>query len=301
MGFSRFQFSLNPQEEIEFVVSEEATYKDIYNTTPDLISVVKNRFPNLIKQGIINETFVATIKEVINYRETLQALQAISNENYNERNLLSWKAGSSVSVPTIVEGKLQTISLVPNSLLTKTESVLDYLNKKKEIARVLATHNDHINKIFVNQSRLRENIKSLEKILESDLVKRYLKDLDLQEDDLFETRKKIAILQEEDNRINDIIKILKMEISNDSKNEIDALNASFTGVFNDIFVEEIFNDFRSDAKKSETKKVSKKSENLFMTEECEDVDAYFPTEERKYQQDAKPSAKGKSDKKEKRK
>ncbi len=41
-----------------------------------------------------------------------------------------------------------------------------------------------MNNIFSNQGRLRENLKSLEKLSDSALTKRYLKDLNEQEDEL---------------------------------------------------------------------------------------------------------------------
>jgi hypothetical protein len=41
-----------------------------------------------------------------------------------------------------------------------------------------------VNNIFSNQGRLRENLKSLEKLSDSALTKRYLKDLNEQEDEL---------------------------------------------------------------------------------------------------------------------
>jgi hypothetical protein len=52
-------------------------------------------------------------------------------------------------------------------------------------------------RVHANQSRLRENIKSIEKVSSSKLVDRYLADLDKEEDDLIATRKKIDALQKE--------------------------------------------------------------------------------------------------------
>jgi len=120
----------------------------------------------------------------------LTTLNLVLNGSYGERDIINWRSGSSISTPTVFEGKLQQIPLISKSLLDKLEVVLNHHSKKKEIARRIQVFNDHIRKIFENQSRLRENIKSLEKILDSDLVRRYLKDLDTQEDDLNNTRKK---------------------------------------------------------------------------------------------------------------
>ena len=51
---------------------------------------------------------------------------------------------------------------------------------------------------FTNQERLRENIRSMEKVGTNALLTRYLKDLDKEEDDLIQTRRAIARLDEED-------------------------------------------------------------------------------------------------------
>ena len=48
-----------------------------------------------------------------------------------------------------------------------------------------------INKIFENQKRLRENIKSMENIRTGSLLDRYMNDMDQEESGLIQTRQKI--------------------------------------------------------------------------------------------------------------
>jgi paraquat-inducible protein B len=67
--------------------------------------------------------------------------------------------------------------------------------KKEDMERVVATHHAHIKEVYDNQSRLRENIKSMEKVASSKLVDRYLVDLDKEEDDLIDTRQVITALE----------------------------------------------------------------------------------------------------------
>lgn len=55
--------------------------------------------------------------------------------------------------------------------------ILDLQGKLKQVSNQISSANEHIKVVFTNQSRLRENIKSLEKITDSELVKRYLSDL----------------------------------------------------------------------------------------------------------------------------
>jgi len=220
IGFSRYQFSLNPLEEINFIVCEEAFYTNEHYTTTDLTKSVKTTLPNLLKQGIITEDIISTITGIVIQRETLQALEQIEKESFNEKNLLNWKTGSSLSLPkTLEDGTLYNDPLVNKALLDKVELILQLENRKRESRRVINSHNDHIKKIFENQVRLRDNIKSLDKMPSSDLVKRYLKDLDSQEDDLYTTRGKIEVLEAEEAQLDGDLKKLKFEVIDQSKKE----------------------------------------------------------------------------------
>jgi hypothetical protein len=57
-----------------------------------------------------------------------------------------------------------------------------------ELARLITSHSTHIDNVFNNQERLRKNLHSMEKMLDSPLVLRYLEDLNKEEDDLNKTR-----------------------------------------------------------------------------------------------------------------
>jgi len=209
MGFSRYHFKLKPQQEIEFVVSEEATYSETYTHNSDLINNVKNRFPEFVAKGIINEVFVNTVREIIQHREVIEALKSIVTDSFNERSVSLWKFGSTVAVPQIRDGKVETTSLVPKALSEKVEYLLDLQNKKRDSLRLINSQKESIQKIFVNQNRLRENIKSLEKWKDSDLVKRYLRDLDVQEDIINTTNLKINDLESQDAKMSELIQHLK--------------------------------------------------------------------------------------------
>jgi len=222
-GFCRYQFKLPPEEKVEVVVSEEAFFVESFSSTTDLINSVKNRFPNLLQEGTIDQEFIHVIKELIARRERQAALQSIVNENYNERNIIEWKSGSSVQTSTLVDGKYEVLPLIGGKMIEKLELVFTFQNKKREIERSTKLLQESIKKIFDNQSRLRENIKTLEKVLDSDLVRRYLRDLENQEDELNNTRKKINTFQEEDAALNEQIKRLKIDISTEARFEIESI------------------------------------------------------------------------------
>ena len=62
----------------------------------------------------------------------------------------------------------------------------------------MKSRNATIAETFKNQDRLRENIRSLEKVGTNALTTRYLKDLDKEEDGLIAMRREIAALEEQD-------------------------------------------------------------------------------------------------------
>jgi len=110
----------------------------------------------------------------------LEALRSIEHETFTDRDVQKWQAGTTVDV--------ESGGLVPADLAAKLDKVLDLKAKLAEVTRLIAAGNERIQVVFKNQERLRENLKSLEKMTGSELVKRYLTDLDREEDDLEKTR-----------------------------------------------------------------------------------------------------------------
>jgi len=64
----------------------------------------------------------------------------------------------------------------------------------------------------------------------SELVKRYLKDLDNQENELYATRTKIESLEAEEAKIDIEVKRLKFEVVDEAKKEKEALSSFFAGI-----------------------------------------------------------------------
>jgi len=223
IGFSRYQFTLNPFEEVNFVVCEEAFYTVEQSSQGDLITSVKTKLPQLLKLGVITQVVIDTIIQIVVQRDTLQALQQIESESFSEKNLLTWKSGSSLATPKVKDGIVFVEPLVNQALLDKVESILTLENKKRETRRIITQFNEHIKKIVDNQGRLRDNIKSLDKMPNSDLIKRYLKDLGTQEDDLFETRGKIEQLEAEEAKLDNDLKKMKFEVIDGAKKEKESM------------------------------------------------------------------------------
>merc|ERR1712039_667171 len=68
--------------------------------------------------------------------------------------------------------------------------------ERKELARKQSLSKDRVTKIFENQSRLRDNIRSMENVRTGTLLDRYMSDMDREENDLIETRQRVEAAEE---------------------------------------------------------------------------------------------------------
>jgi vacuolar-type H+-ATPase subunit I/STV1 len=209
MGFSRYEFVEIPVlGEVSFKVEETATFKQEISNTAELIQFVSRRAPALLEQNVMHKETLAELKSIISRSQTLSALKLIESSNYTEKELNTWKGLFTVDP--------DRGTILPKELIELIEKVILLQNRTKDIDRTIATHNEHINKVFQNQTRLRENIRSLEKLTQSELIKRYLKDLDKEEDDLQKTRSKIEELEQEKSKVESELKELRLRTSSDA-------------------------------------------------------------------------------------
>jgi len=184
-GFSRFEFSVHPQSELEFVVAEEATYAVNLRTTSQLLNFLKQTAPTLLEQGVVDEKTLDVIRGIIRRDEAIGALQSLELGQFTHHQLSEWILGASVGGQFLKENVIEA-----------AKKVLVSKEKSDDMQRQIDTYKNHIDKVFQNQNRLRENIKSLEKVTNSELMKRYLNDLNLEEEDLIKARKESDLLQE---------------------------------------------------------------------------------------------------------
>jgi len=130
------------------------------------------------------------LKQVVKRSEAATALVSIENERFTERDLLHWTNGSSVEPGAPVLDKV---------VLDKVTEIIGMKATIAENKRKIEYNKRLIDKVFTNQGRLRENIKSLERarVANSDLMKRYLSDLEKDEDFLKKTRSTIESIENE--------------------------------------------------------------------------------------------------------
>lgn len=185
MGFSRFELKLDPQQEIEFIVDEQAQHnKHIYESTA-LETFLEKQVPELLKSKLIDEKTVELIQKIIAHKFVLQVLRHITDSTISDTQIRTWSPKK---------------ELIPKSLFEKSVAIVEFQRVIRDIEKQIKSHEAHIKSIFENQDRIRQNIKSLEKVEKSDLMTRYLKDLNTEEDDLQRTRRNISTLQEQCNQ-----------------------------------------------------------------------------------------------------
>jgi len=201
MGFSRFEFrNLSPLEGIEFVVEEEARSREVGY---DLDGFMKKRAERLVEKGILDKSTFDILRQVVERNEGLKALNMLESESFGERDLLGWKERGG--------------GVLEKAELDKVEKVLETKRQVGELGRQVEVLKGKMQKVFQNQARLRDNIKSLEKVTAADLMKRYLTDLDKEEDELKQTRVTIENLEASKTKLEKEARELSLVLATEAK------------------------------------------------------------------------------------
>ncbi|CAF1281411.1 unnamed protein product [Rotaria sp. Silwood1] len=185
MGFSRFELKLEPQQEIEFVVDEQAHHSKKIFEASALELFLEKQVPELLQLKLIDEKTISLIQKVITHKYVQQVLRYIIDSTITDSQIRTWTPKR---------------DLIPTSLFDKAVAIVDIQMVSRELEKKINSLEAHIKSIFENQERIRQNIKSLEKIDKSDLMIRYLKDLNTEEDDLQQTRREIKTMKDEYNQ-----------------------------------------------------------------------------------------------------
>ncbi|CAF2130053.1 unnamed protein product [Rotaria magnacalcarata] len=182
MGFSRFELKLEPQQEIEFIVDEQAQHSKKIFEASGLELFLEKQVPELIELKLIDEKTVSLIQNIITQKYVHQVLRHMIDSTITDSQIRTWTPKR---------------DLIPTSLFDKALAIVETQMTIRELDTKIKSREVHIKSIFENQERIRQNIKSLEKIDKSELMIRYLKDLNTEEDDLQQTRREIKAMQDE--------------------------------------------------------------------------------------------------------
>jgi hypothetical protein len=186
-GFSRFEFSLAPQQQLEFEVLEEALYTSCLTSYNAVAAFLNDVAPKLVADDIIDETLVQALVEMLERNELLGILRKIENGvtvQLAEREKWAEKWAT----------RLGACGTEIMATIGKKEQIEAVISEKRRLVQI---ERESISKISTIQERLRENIKGLEKVAADVLLARYLNDLNTQEDELHAANNKIDMYNEE--------------------------------------------------------------------------------------------------------
>ena len=210
-GFARYEFFLSAQEELEWTVLEEVVH-DIEMTCHTTVKSILRSVLQPSKLLVDDRALTEDVKtELLNYLrdENKRALlNRINNDNLDSHELIQMvekhnekqsekKEDTEDKTAEVIDDEVDPEDALGKELIRSMVERHAAQFKKEEMERVVATHQAHIKEVHANQSRLRENIKSMENVSSSKLVHRYLADLDKEEDDLIHTRQVITALEEQ--------------------------------------------------------------------------------------------------------
>ncbi|CAF1242998.1 unnamed protein product [Didymodactylos carnosus] len=205
MGFSRFQLSLDPQEVVELIVTENATSSKSIDNLTDLEKFLEKQAIELQQLNVLDKSTMEIIKRIVKFEYVSIALDYMMNPTHITETLMhDWQTRKEFLSETLMNTIMTMLNVQHN--ITELNQQIQYMN-------------EYIKSIFTNQERLRENIRSLEKVNTSDLLKRYLKDLNTEEDDLAQTRKQIKKMESEKNTLQKILKEKQCELINEAKEQ----------------------------------------------------------------------------------
>jgi len=186
-GFSRFQFQLEPQAELEFDVAEEAQFDEVVTGEASVREFLLGRAKTLAAKGILEA-------------DTQRLLEEAEQRARIRRMLKRCEAPAGLQEAEVQQmlQEAEAASQLPRDLVESGHQLLQLRRQRQEVMRKLAQVQARERKVFENQERLRQNIKSLEKVQNcGSLVSRYLTDLNRDEDDLQQTRKDVEGLEEQ--------------------------------------------------------------------------------------------------------
>mmetsp|Transcript_21872 Transcript_21872/g.32204 ORF Transcript_21872/g.32204 Transcript_21872/m.32204 type:complete len:841 (-) Transcript_21872:288-2810(-) len=184
-GFSRYEFSLSPNEQSEFVVFEEAFYPKTLLSSSQVHEFIEGDSKKYIDSGLIDKNFLKQLKNALSRQELRKVLREIVAGRYATR-VWEKEFGSDITLNAKLVADLKLVNFMEDEV--------------KERKRRVSVERGGILKIETIQKRLRENIKGLEKVSQSSvqsILKRYLDDLNTQEDELYAANNKIDALNEE--------------------------------------------------------------------------------------------------------
>ncbi|CAK9057916.1 unnamed protein product [Durusdinium trenchii] len=213
-GWARFCLSIDPEADFSLEVTEEANYEENIPLTEASISkFLSLRAKHLREENVLDEQSIQILHRSLGRLRLASMLKAfLEPKNISEEQLLNWEqrecpwsSDESGSDPDGFASDVREILVQIRDLQVKTAET-------KEIQRRQSADNSRVKKIFENQTRLRENIKSMEHVRTGSLLERYMNDMDKEENDLIATRSRIEESEEQVAKMTNDVSRLALQI-----------------------------------------------------------------------------------------
>lgn len=170
-------------------VSEEANYEEAVSLSEPQLS----RF--LPKAKALE---VLSLEDLELLHQTLGRLRLgvmfeafLEPKSISEEQLLNWEQRDCPW--SDVGGDPEQLASEMREILKQIRSLQQKTLETKENQRKQSMDNLRVKKIFENQTRLRENIKSMEHVRTGSLLERYMNDMDKAEDEMLEVHRKSVL------------------------------------------------------------------------------------------------------------
>lgn len=215
-GWARFCLSVEPEADLNLEVSEEANYEE----SIPLNEAGLSRFLQRVRSSeelrqVLDEGSIEVLHRSLGRLRLASMLKSfLEPKSISEEQLLNWEQRE---CPWSADESTETSD--PDRLASDVREILAQLRElqsksaeTKENQRKQSTDNSRVAKIFENQTRLRENIKSMEHVRTGSLLERYMNDMDKEENDLIETRKRIEASEEQNAKLSNDASRLALQI-----------------------------------------------------------------------------------------
>mmetsp|Transcript_66687 Transcript_66687/g.161317 ORF Transcript_66687/g.161317 Transcript_66687/m.161317 type:complete len:568 (-) Transcript_66687:61-1764(-) len=200
-GFSRFEFQLQPQAEVEFDVAEEAQFDEVLSGESSVREFLLGRAKTLAAKGVLGE-------------ETQKLLEASEQRACVRRMLKRCEAPVGLGDAEVQKMPQEAYSQLPKDLVETVQELMQLRKQRQDVQRKVTQTQARERKVFENQERLRQNIVSMEKVQNcGTLLSRYLQDLNRDEDDLQQIKKDIEASEEEKASLETAVGQLELRIA----------------------------------------------------------------------------------------
>lgn len=208
-GFSRFELSLPPAEEINFTVEEEVFYTNSYTSVDDIKVQLKSQSVG----PVVSAELRLKLERLITRNSALSIIKRIS---YSYSNMTDDDTEFLKTHAAQYFGEHVNLLKDVHTLVASVGKAKELKAKENAVIRNILLQNNAIETVVNNQKRLRDNLEKLTEHGNSVLVRRYLDDMNNDEDTLIQARQRVLDLTEEKETLINQMSYLHGNISKDA-------------------------------------------------------------------------------------